>query len=240
LLLVSVIYHIPLPLHNYHNYHKIPLQFPVLTTITTHPSTTMARTKYVPPAGTSKHLHPPRGTIHQQSLRVLWNDTDIMSYPLRAREALINEVLPGWNSTWHRDRALKGLRPRLDSDFALKPGFEGVKKQEIMAVRDAARARKVRKLMGAMGSQRVGEGMASELVSADKNRVLVGGDGDRKWVLGDGARRALGLGIGDRAAGHGVFVGGKQGRDKRAATQLRKETEFWGGYRDVKSGLMVC
>jgi hypothetical protein len=237
LLLVSIVYHILLPLHNYHN---IPLQLPKYTTIKTHHSITMARTKYVPPAGTSKHLHPSCGTIHQQSLRVLWNDTDIMSYPLRARKALITEVLPGWKSTWHRERALKGLRPRLDSDFALKPGFEGVKKREIMAVRDAVRTRKVRKSMGVMGSQRVGEGMPSELVSADKKRVLVGGDGDRKWVLGDGARRALVLGIDDRAAGHGVVVGRKQGRDERAAKQLRKETEFWGGYRDVKSGLIVC
>jgi hypothetical protein len=189
----------------------------------------MARTKYVPPAGAAKHLHPPRGTIQQQRLRVLWYDTDLESYPLRARESLITKTLPSWKSTWRRDGALKGLQSRLDSDFALKPDFEGVKKREVMAVRDAARARKLRKLMGISGLERVGGGKPSELVSAGERRALVGGDGEKMWVLGDGVRRALGLGIGG--------VGRKHGRDQKVAKQLRKETEFWGGYRVVKSGL---
>jgi hypothetical protein len=194
----------------------------------------MARTKYVPPAGAAKHFHPPRGRIQQQRLRVLWHDTDLESYPLRARESLITKTLPGWKSTWRRDRALKGLRLRLDSDFALKLGFQGVKKREVMAVCDTTRARKLRKLMRISGLERVGDGKPSELVSAGKRSVLVGGEGEKMWVLGEGVRRALGFGIGDVSASSGVGDGRKQGRDEKVAKQLQKETEFWGDYQVLK------
>ncbi|KAF2794380.1 hypothetical protein K505DRAFT_324824 [Melanomma pulvis-pyrius CBS 109.77] len=200
----------------------------------------MAKTKYTPPAGANKRLFPHQGLLYQQPLRLLYDDTDLDSFPLRARADLIEDVLPKWRIEWRRRLVLNGLYRRIDKNFDLRPGFEGVRKREVMGARDAARVRKVRKLAGAKGAERVGSGRPPVLGEGGKRiGVLVGGEGDRKWVLGEGARRALGLGIGESAAGPSVGVGRmeKTERLEKAARVLQKETEFWGGYKAVRFGL---
>ncbi|KAF2714747.1 hypothetical protein K504DRAFT_456940 [Pleomassaria siparia CBS 279.74] len=178
----------------------------------------MARTKYTPLFAANKKLYPQSGGLSQRPLNILWGEMDLETYPLRARIDLVDETLPSWKNREKRRRALKGLSGRTETQMALRPGFEGVRKREVMIPREAAKVRKLRKLM------RVGEPKTKEI------GVMVSNEGEGKWVVGVGARRALGLGRCDVEVGEGA-------NKKKTARELKKETEFWGGYREMQISL---
>lgn len=190
----------------------------------------MARTKYVSPLASNKkaRILPRKGSFTQQPLRSLAHDTDIESYHLRARSRLINDVLPHWNKTFHRHRALEGLNGRIDDYYELMPAQSRELRRQVMAASDVYRVRKMRK----------GWGVKNGGVEKRKT-VLGGGEGSKKWVLNGNTSRPSRLRIMEitrykkqEGMGRGPITEGREERSKRL---LRLETKYYGGYKSINT-----
>jgi hypothetical protein len=199
----------------------------------------MAKTKFVRPrasAGaaptpTTTNPQPRVGTLHQQPLRILADDTDIESFPLRARVQLLDKVLPRYEHERRRIRAFNGIYRRTDEELGLLGEEE--KKREVMAARDVARIRQKRKrrMIGGGSSQRDG--------IVKRKGVVIGGEEPSKWVLVDGGKRRQSnlrwcQVVGRRGSGRGPV---SEGREERSKRLLRLEAGRYGGYQAVKTGL---
>lgn len=100
-----------------------------------------------------------------------------------------------------------------------------------MGAREAAGVRKMQKVCGVQRGRGAGK---------ERMGLKTGGGGEKRWIVGGGTERKTRLGVVVCAVGAGegrVGVVREGEEDRKDRVLVEREKRFWGGYRQVRSGL---